>query len=69
MTLLTDITSTTEHFVIESMHYEGQYYSGQCNQHLMQFTRNISNAVKFQSINTAIQFNRIIEGRIASVFK
>jgi len=59
----------TEHFIIEletdpiegikiPAYFISEYES----------TVNIHLATKFQSINTALQFNRIIEGRIQSIF-
>lgn len=53
-----------EHFAIEldiSNTHNCYYIDGR------QIAHSIEHATKFQSINTAIQFNRIIEGRIVSI--
>jgi len=57
-----------EHFIIESIIKPKLFFQSQLGNGTITYTTRLLYATKFASINTALQFNRIVEGRIASVF-
>lgn len=61
-------TLPQEQFVIESGQVTGNYYSGQYENGSIKYNAIIKYAVKFNSVNSALQFNRIINGRIITIF-